>query len=318
MDFLVPQLSIEGINNHTTWRQNGITVAGGHGSGHETNQLYNPLSICVDDDDQTIYIADYWNNRIMKWKAGAINGEIVVNGTVETNRKEQLNCPRDVLIDKKTDSLIICDSGNRQVVQWSRRIGLKGKTIISDIDCWGLAMDTHGYLYVSDCNKHEVRRWQLGDTTKGVVVAGGNGPGNRPNQLNHPTYIYVDDEQSVYVSDRHNHRVMKWTLGAKEGILVAGNETEGNSFKQLSQPTGIAVDHLGTVYVADFNNHRIMYWSKGAIKGNIVVGGNGHGEKSNQLYNPWGICLDRQGDLYVADNANHRIQKFNIYLRLQS
>jgi sugar lactone lactonase YvrE len=274
------------------------------------------LSICV-DDEQTVYIADYWNNRIMKWKSGAIKGEIVVNGTPQRNRTDQLNCPRDVILDKKTDSLIICDTGNRQVIQWPRRNGIMGKTMIFDIDCWGAAMDSHGYLYVSDYNKHEVRRWRIGDTT-GIVVAGGNGAGNRLDQLNNPTYIFVDRDQSIYVSDRYNHRVMKWKLGAKEGVIVAGNQTEGNTLQQLSHPTGIVIDQLGTVYVADSNNHRVMRWSKGATKGSIAVGGDGHGEQPNQLYNPWGLSFDRQNNLYVADNANHRIQKFNIDLTLYS
>ena len=34
------------------------------------------------------------------------------------------------------------------------------------------------------------------------VVAGGNGKGNHLNQLNCPTYIFVDQNHSVYVSDQ--------------------------------------------------------------------------------------------------------------------
>lgn len=33
------------------------------------------------------------------------------------NRTDQLNGPVDVLVDKKTDSLIICDRDNRRVVR---------------------------------------------------------------------------------------------------------------------------------------------------------------------------------------------------------
>ena len=263
------------------------------------------------DDDQAVYVADYWNNRIMKWDMDASKGEIVVNGSLQTNQIGQINCPRDVLIDKKTDSLIISDLGNRQVVQCFRRNGMKPKVILSDVDGWGLAMDAFGYLYVSDYNRHEVRRWKLGEK-KSVVVAGGNGAGSRLDQLHYPTYIYVDDEQSIYVSDRYNHRVVKWKSGVKQGIIVAGNQIEGNSLKQLSDPTGIVVDRSKTVFVADSSNHRVMSWPKDADEGSIVVGGKGHGDCSNQLYNPWGISFDGEGNLYVADNCNHRIQRFDI------
>ncbi|CAF1367071.1 unnamed protein product [Adineta steineri] len=309
----VPQLSIPYRKEFRKWSQNGVTFAGGNRSGSGLTQLYHPLGICIDDNDRSVYVSDYWNSRILKWMRGAMSGELIVNGTLENTQTNHLNCPGDVIIDKENDSLIICDTGNRQIVQWPRCNNTVGKTIISDIECWGLAMDNQGYLYVSDYNRHEVRRWRIGDT-EGTVVAGGNKQGNRLDQLNSPTNIFVDDEQSVYVSDRFNHRVMKWRLGAKEGEIVAGNQTEGNSMGQLSEPAGILVDQVGTVYVADSNNHRVMCWPKGSTKGNIIVGGNGCGGQSNQLYNPRGLAMDSQDNLYVVDNANHRIQRFSVDL----
>ena len=64
----------------------------------------------------------------------------------------------------------------------------------------GLTMDHQRYLYVSDIVKHEVRRYTIGDKNS-IVVAGGNGRGRQLNQLNYPTYLFVDEEQAVYVSD---------------------------------------------------------------------------------------------------------------------
>ncbi len=63
-----------------------------------------------------------------------------------------------------------------------------------------------------------------------------NGKGNQLNQLDHPTYIFVDENYSVYVSDLHNHRMMKWIKDTEEGILVAGGQDKGNSLIQLSNP----------------------------------------------------------------------------------
>ena len=71
--------------------------------------------------------------------------------------------------------------------------------------------------------KHEVRRWKIGDKI-GILVAGGNRQGNGLNQLDFPTCLCVDPDLSIYVSDRQNHRVMKWIEGATEGIVVAGGE----------------------------------------------------------------------------------------------
>ncbi|CAF1304427.1 unnamed protein product, partial [Rotaria sordida] len=249
-----------------------MTVAGGHGKGSATNQLYCPYGLFV-DDDQTIAIADCNNHRIIQWKIGDTNGQVVAGGNGYGNRLDQLNYPSDVFIDKKTDSLIICCWDNRRVVRWSRRSGTTQEEILIDnIRSWGLAMDDQRYFYISDTDKHEVRRYQIGDKN-GTIVAGGNGKGAGLNQLNYPTYIFVAQQQTVYVSDSNNDRVMKWNKGAKEGIVVAGGQGEGNALTQLSSPYGLFVDTLDTIYVADSMNNRVMRWPKGAKQGTVIVGG---------------------------------------------
>jgi sugar lactone lactonase YvrE len=263
------------------------------------------------DDDQTLYVADFANHRIMEWKRNAINGQIVAGGNGEGNRNDQLNYPIKVIIDKKNDSLIICNYGNRKLVRWSRRNGRSGETLISNIDCFDLIMDNDGYLYVSNKEIHEVRRWKMGET-EGTIVAGGNGKGNRLDQLNTPRYIFIDEDHSVYVSDEYNHRVMKWMKGAKEGVVVAGGQGPGNSLRQLSMPHGIIVDQLGSVYVTDYGNDRVMRWLKGAEEGTIVVGGNGRGNQPNEFNCPTDLSFDRQNNLYVVDWYNHRVQRFEV------
>ncbi|CAF4193568.1 unnamed protein product, partial [Rotaria sordida] len=300
--------SLTDIRPNTKWIQNGLTVAGGNGSGSGINQLCNPSGLYI-DDDQTIYVADYSNSRIVEWKCGATTGQVVAGGN--GNGAHQLYYPYDVIVDKERDSLIISETSNRRVVRWPRRNGINGETIISHISCIGLTMDENGSLYVVDQGKHEVRRYRIGDT-EGTVVAGGNGNGNRLDQLSSPWYVFVARDHSVYVSDHSNHRVMKWEEGAKQGIVVAGGQGAGNSLTQLSSPQGIIVDQLGTVYVADWGNHRIMRWPKGATQGSVIAGGNGQGAQSNQLYYPIGLSFDRHGNLYVVEYNNHRVQKFNI------
>ncbi|CAF5101057.1 unnamed protein product, partial [Rotaria sp. Silwood1] len=178
-----------------------------------------------------------------------------------------------LLTEKETDSSLICDRGNRRVVRWSRRSGTtQGEIIVNNIDCFQLTMDDNRYLYVSDIEKHEVRRYKIGDEN-GILVAGGNAAGADLNQLNVPTYICVDQQYAVYVSDTQNHRVMKWNKGAKEGIVVAGGQGKGNALTQLWYPYGLIVDTLDTIYVVDERNNRVMRWPQGAKQGIVTVGG---------------------------------------------
>jgi hypothetical protein len=204
---ILEELFLPNINTSTTWIQNGITVAGGQGGGHRLNQLHYPLGIYI-DDDQTIYVADQYNHRIVKWRNGATSGQVVAGGNGQGCLSNQLNCPRNMIVNKKNGFLIISDQDNHRVVRWSLRNGTDGETIILNINCEGLAMDNYGYIYVSDIKKHEVRRWKIGNAD-GTLVAGGNGPGSRLDQLNQTYHIFIDEDHSVYVSDHGNHRVMK-------------------------------------------------------------------------------------------------------------
>lgn len=227
----------------------------------------------------------------------------------EGNRSDQFNFTNNVIIDYYNDALIIADWENARVVQWPRRNGQHGQTIISNIQCSGLAMDKDGYLYAYV--EYEVRRWKIGEK-KGKLVAGGNGEGDHLNQFKYSHHIFVDDNESVYVSDLRNNRVVTWMKDAKEGIIVAGGQGQGNSSTQLYNPEGIIVDRLETVHVVDSGNHRVMRWLKRSKEGEVIVGGNGSGQHRTQLCLPTDLSFDNENNLYVVDTCNVRVQKFSI------
>jgi sugar lactone lactonase YvrE len=298
------------ITSKTTWKQDRITIAGGNGTGSQLNQLYSPKGIYV-DDDQTIYIADTGNHRIMEWKRNAKNGQVVAGGNRQGNANSQLNQPTAVIVDKKTDSLIICDAGNRRLVRWCRRNAVEG-TVLIKTECYGLAMDDKEYLYIVDKEKHEVKRWRIGDAS-GTIVAGGNAKGDKNNQLDSPTHIFVDQNYSIYVSDSGNHRVMKWEQDAKEGVVIVDDKITMNWGIRFRWPAGVIVDHLGHVYVADdLFNSRISRWLKGTSQGSIILGVNETGSEPNLFGGLEGLSFDEEGNIYVAETTNNRIQKFYI------
>ena len=165
------------LPTNVRWSQNGVTVAGGNGLGNAINRLYYPNGLDIDDDNQSIVIADFGNDRIVEWKMGASHGKVIAGGRGQGNRLDHLTLPTDVLIDNETNSLFIADQGNRRVLRWSRsQDTTQGEVIIDNVDCARLATDHQRYLYVSDYITDEVRRYTIGDKN-GIVVAGGNGEG---------------------------------------------------------------------------------------------------------------------------------------------
>ncbi|CAF1670857.1 unnamed protein product, partial [Adineta ricciae] len=195
-----------------------------------------PFGIFV-DQNKTIFIADYLNDRIVEWKYNEKQGKILAGGNEQGKRLDQLNKPIDVIVDQHNHSIIIADRGNGRVIRWSTN--QKQDILIQNIDCQGLTMDQKRFLHVSDRKKNEVRKWNLdkiNENKEGILVADANG---KRYQLNEPTFIFVDKDQSLYVSDSRNNRVIKWVKDTKEGIVVAGGNGQGNNLNQLSSPTGL-------------------------------------------------------------------------------
>jgi sugar lactone lactonase YvrE len=127
-----------------TSKLNATIVAGGNGPGKATDQLARPCGLFVDDDDQTIVIADCANDRIVQWKIGDRNGKIVAGGKGYGSRLDQVELPTAVIIDKDSDSLIISEGGIGRIVRWARRSGTKhGEILIDKIQAFGLTM-VHG------------------------------------------------------------------------------------------------------------------------------------------------------------------------------
>jgi len=295
------------------WTSNADTVAGGHSCGHQENKLDKCTSLDIDINGNII-VADFNNHRIVEWAPGATRGQIIAGGNGRGNKLNQLNQPSDVIVDKEKTSLLICDYGNRRVVRWARRKGEELLMMIENIDCCRLTMDGRGFLYVTDVKKDEVRSYRLEGNyyeTIYTVVAGGHGRGSAFHQLQIPTNIFVDGEQTVYVSDKGNNRVMKWKIGAEQGIVVAGGKGMGNDLEHLNHPRGLFVDVKGTVYIADYKNHRVMRWRTNS-HGTVIVGGDGSGHQAHQLNGPMSLSVDRHNNLYVVDCFNHRVQRFSV------
>jgi len=299
------------VDEEATWSENGVKVAGSKRWGTDLGSFNFPSGIYV-DDDETLYVTDYSNDRVVEWKAGAKTGTVVVGAGGLEDRTHRLRHPTDILVEKATDSFIVNDEGHRRVVRCPRSNGLILETIISNIDGYGITMDKDGLLYVCNHKKHEVRRFKIGES-EGTLVAGGNGKGARLDQLSLPTFISVDNEYNVYVSDWANHRVVKWKKGAKQGVIVAGGTGNRPDLMPLLGPFGLIVDPVvGTIFVADWEKHRVMRWNQGDKEGTIIAGVGGKGDGANQLCHPMSLAFDTHGNLYVTDYSNQRVQKYNI------
>ena len=77
------------------------------------------------DSGGSIFIADTFYHRIIRWKPGQQNDVCIAGCTGMTgNRSDQLNGPRDVTFDCN-GNLLVADTGNHRIQRFDRFIDPK-------------------------------------------------------------------------------------------------------------------------------------------------------------------------------------------------
>ncbi|CAF3859332.1 unnamed protein product [Rotaria sordida] len=262
--------------NTLSWNSTGITIIGNGSNGFSLNQLNNPGDVFIGNDD-TIYIADTSNHRILSINISSIN-----NGTYYGN--------------------VIAGITNTP--------GTTSQTLKNPK---GIYVDSDKNLYIADTNNCRVQYWRYGSSNGSTVAGNANGsPGAALDKLSQPYAVYVDQSKNIYVSDTGNGRIVQWISGNSSGILVTGNASSGFSSNQLALPVDIIVDSQNQIiYIANFNAHTIVSWTIGKTAGTILLGTNSTKGNSPSLFQyPFGLIRDTYGNLYVSDLFNHRVQMF--------
>ena len=145
----------------------------------------------------------------------------------------------------------------------------------------------------------------------GTTMAGNqNGTlGSDLSSLFYPVSIFVDNNDTLYIADRDNHRILKFYPNSRTGIIVAGNGTPGNEPNQLRGTKGVAVDQYGAIIVADSDNYRIQRVPLNSTIGTTLA--------YNSSVSPLGqmrdLHIDVNNNIYVTDSDNNQVVKYIPY-----
>jgi sugar lactone lactonase YvrE len=329
------------------------TVAGdgkpgyhGDGGNVDSCELYNPLDIYIDTANN-IYISDGNNLRIRKLNlaTGAMtliagNGTTAYAGDNVAATSTGLN-PYGIFADG-TGNVYIADVGNNSVRKVNGATGII--TTIAGNDTAGFSgdsslavnaklywpsdvcVDTAGNIYIADMNNNRIRKVNSANGNIYTIAGNGNtgysgdgGPATNAT-FNAPTYICLDRNNNLYISDVNNNVIRKIDATTGNISTVAGNGTPGFSGDgsaatgaELLAPAGIYVNKTGDLYIADENNDRIRMVSGGIIN-TIAGGGSGSGIGDGDLSfyailsGPSGIYASDSGAVYFADMRHNRIR----------
>ena len=259
--------------------------------GKANNELNDPRALVLDEPNQLIYIADYWNSRI----------QVVSFAGKFLKRFGQgiLEFPWGIAVTE--DNVFVTDCTLHALLQFGkkdyklvRRTGTRGRGEGRLHYPRGLCSDYNGDVYVADRGNNRVSVF-----SKDLNFMKHLGT----QQLKTPRDVKVTPN-SVVVSDWSPYCIHFFSRG---GDLLRSCVTQGED-GMVSGPWFFCLDTVGNILISDWHRHSIKTLSP---SGQLIheIGKEGHGR--GELCYPFGICLSQIGNIFVvSDNGNFRLQSF--------
>ncbi|PWB53750.1 MAG: 6-bladed beta-propeller [Nitrosomonadales bacterium] len=156
-------------------------------------------------------------------------------------------------------------------------------------------------LYVVDTPAHDVK---VVDLATGKVQSVIGQRGEERGEFNFPTYVALDRQGRLAVTDSMNMRIQIFDT---EGKLVSAFGKHGDGSGDFSAPKGVALDSEGHVYVADAGFDNVQVFDE---RGKLLLFWGTSGQEAGKFWLPAGLLIDAQDRIYVADSYNKRVQIF--------
>ncbi len=184
-------------------------------------------------------------------------------------------------------------------------------TQASIFDVHGIAVDSHGDIFISDTSTCRIRRIDnpATNTTPKIATFVGSSKGpycgaSSTSPLSSPGALAFDSKGNLYVAD-YNSSTVRMITTAGVVSTFAGTGTYGNtgdggaaSKAALAYPVTLAFDAAGNLYIGDEGNNNIRKVDTGGNISTVTTG-----------VSPLGLGVDGSGNLYFVDGVSSSVRK---------
>lgn len=181
------------------------------------------MSVTI-DNNSTMYIADYGNNRIISYYLINKQSQIYLDYAThkDSDRQTYVITPITIKYDLTTDTIVIAQELGFNVIRWNKtslswsliagsassELNGTSRTLFNNL-CY-VTVGQYGYVYVADCYNQRIQFYKT-DLSKGKTIAGViSARGTNSYTFNQPTSVTFDLENNLYVSDSMNYRIQKF------------------------------------------------------------------------------------------------------------
>jgi DNA-binding beta-propeller fold protein YncE len=297
IQFIRSIVSEEDLDRDTTFSQQILNFLAG--VEPPPKRIVEPMGVAVSDDGQRLYVSNY--SRL------AVFGFDFERQTF--TQIEPLAHPAGLALDAE-ERLYVVEQAKKEISVFDGQ-GEKVRSIRhpSIERPTGIAIDrTRGRIYLADTGRahsdeHTVKIFDMDGELVGTI---GRGKGVEAGQFLFPTYLAVDKEGRLYVTDTLNARVQ--VFGADGNYLKTIGQ-RGDAWGMFDKPKGVALDTFGNIYVVDSGWSNVQIFNP---KGQVLLFFGGRGPVPGMLKNPTAIAIDGGNRIYVADLINHRINVYQL------
>ena len=306
----------------------------------ETGKLKNPEDMFIDDEGK-IYVADTGNNRIVVYSAKyEFLFEISSDGAYADGDLAALKDPTGVYVDPDDGAIIVADSGNGRIVEFTKYGNLRysypkpeSEILAQDFSYQPekVTKDSRGFMYVTNkgdsngimqlstngefisyygTNKVNLSFWESvskllwsREDRKGTVVT-------LPYTF---TNIYSSDDGYMYATTTTETppQVRKINIGGSDVLYGAYDFRDSSimsSFAQVNQIfCDVTVDKYNNMLIVDRQYGRVYEYDE---RGNNLFAFGAKGTGYGQLSYPVSIETDGEGRVYVLNKTTGNITVF--------
>jgi len=252
------------------------------------------------DNSGNIYIADWYNSRIIKLDN---IGNLIAKWDIRQSGGGD-GFPHGIAVSNDEYVYVL-------YFKYINKYTINGALIYTKLigNSSDIVIDEKGNLYISFETENRIGKYD--SEVNQIAEWGGEGSGN--GEFNKCYGLAIKD-QFLYVADRHNQRIQKFTLN---GDFIAGwGESGYYGDGEFADPLNLAVDMDGNIYVADLGRNLIQKFTP---EGEYIThwGGLSHIDGAFGYHTALTISSDGKS-IYVADPDNDRIQTFDLNGKLNA